>query len=213
MNFLPDLASLLAFTLAALVLTITPGPDMTLFLGRTLAQGRAAGVAAMLGASTGILVHTTLAAFGLSALVAASPEAFMALKVAGAAYLVYLAVQAVRQGSSLTLDEKAPKRRQSLGRNWLTGVGINLLNPKIILFFVTFLPQFVRVNDPHAASKLIFLGVYFILIALPIALAMIFAADRFASALKRQPKVMRAVDWLFASVFSAFAIHILLARA
>ncbi|MBB3934019.1 LysE family translocator [Aureimonas phyllosphaerae] len=212
MTFLPDLSALLAFTVAAVVLTITPGPDMTLFLGRTLAQGRTAGFAAYCGACTGSLIHTTLAAVGLSALIAASPEAFLALKVVGAAYLVWLAVQAIRHGSSLSVERaKAPP--QSFAANWATGIGINLLNPKIILFFVTFLPQFVAVGDPHAGSKLFFLGVYFILVATPITVAMIFAADRIAATLKGKPAVMRFIDWLFASVFSAFAIHILLARA
>lgn len=212
MDFIPDLPTILAFTLAALVLTITPGPDMTLFLGRTLSEGRVAGLAAMLGASAGIVVHTSLAAFGISALIAASPEAFLALKLVGAAYLVFLAVQAIRSGSSLQLDARAGGRRHSIATNWLTGLGINLLNPKIILFFVTFLPQFVSVGDPNAAGKLFFLGLYFIAIAIPIAVAMILAADRFAAALKRRPAVMRGIDWLFASVFSAFAIKILLTQ-
>lgn len=213
MNFLPDLSSLLAFTLAAVVLTITPGPDMTLFLGRTLAQGRAAGVAALFGAATGSLIHTMLAAFGLSALIAASPDAFLTLKLVGAGYLVFLAIQAVRSGSALALPANRAARPQSLATNWLTGIGINLLNPKIILFFVTFLPQFVSVDDPHAAAKLVFLGLYFLVIAVPMALGMILAAERFATVLKSKPKVMRAIDYVFASVFSAFAVQILLARA
>lgn len=209
MDFIPAFGPLLAFTLAAFVLTITPGPDMTLFIGRTLAQGRMAGIATMLGASSGVLVHTTLAAFGLSALVAASPEAFGLLKFAGAGYLIFLALQAIRSGSSLQLEAVAGKPR-SLVANWLTGVGINLLNPKIILFFVTFLPSFVSAGDPHATGKLLFFGVYFIVLAVPMSLGIILAADRFAAALKRRPKVMRGIDWLFASVFSAFAVKILL---
>ena len=209
MDFIPGLGPLLAFTLAAIVLTITPGPDMTLFLGRTLSAGRMAGIAAMLGASSGVLIHTTLAAYGLSALVAASPEAFGILKFAGAGYLIYLAVQAIFSGASLQLDAVASRPR-SLFSHWLTGLGINLLNPKIILFFVTFLPSFVSAGDPNAAGKLFFFGIYFIVLALPMSLALILAADRFAAALKRRPKIMRGIDWLFASVFSAFAVKILL---
>jgi threonine/homoserine/homoserine lactone efflux protein len=212
MDFIPALGPLLAFTLAAFVLTITPGPDMTLFLGRTLSQGRTAGIAAMLGASSGVLVHTTLAAFGLSALIAASPEAFGVLKFAGAGYLIYLAVQAIRNGSSLQLETVVVRPRSPLA-NWLTGMGINLLNPKIILFFVTFLPSFVSAGDPNAPGKLFFFGVYFIVLAVPMSLGMIFAADSFAASLKRQPKLMRGIDWLFASVFSAFAVKILLTNA
>ena len=211
MTFIPDIGAIAAFTLAALILTITPGPDMTLFIGRTLSEGRPAGFAAMLGASSGILVHTTLAAIGISALIAASPEAFAVLKIGGALYLGYLAYQAVRHGSSFNLDPVAGKRH-SLMSNWLTGVGINLLNPKIILFFVTFLPSFVSAGDQHAGGKLFFFGVYFLAIAIPFSCGLILAADRFAAALKRRPKIMRGLDWLFASVFSTFAVSMLLTR-
>ena len=87
MIFLPDLGVILAFTVAGIILVITPGPDMTLFLGQTVAGGRARGIAAFLGASAGLVVHTTLAAFGLSALLAHSATAFGVLKIAGVAYL------------------------------------------------------------------------------------------------------------------------------
>lgn len=213
MTFLPDPAQILAFVVAAVVLTVTPGPDMTLFIGRTLAQGRAAGLAAMLGAAFGVLVHTTLAAFGLSALLAASPDAFLALKVVGAGYLAFLAVQAIRSGSAFNFDTARSERRGTLMRNWLTGVGINLLNPKVVLFFVTFLPQFVAAGDPFAGRKLFFLGVTFIAVAVPMSVAMILTAERFSAALKRRPRAMRVIDYLFAGVFSAFAARILLAQA
>ena len=104
MEFIPSLAVLSAFTIAALVLTITPGPDMTLFLGRALTQGRAAGMAAMFGASCGVVIHTLLAAFGISALIQASPNAFLVLKLVGALYLAWLAIQAIREGSSFALE-------------------------------------------------------------------------------------------------------------
>src|SRR5882724_5108337 len=152
MNFLPNLDVLLAYSAAALVLILTPGPDMTLFLGQTLTGGRARGIAAYLGASTGLVVHTMLAAFGLSALLAASATAFGLLKIAGVAYLVWLAVQILRHGSALSLTGDSIGT-QPLSRVFLLGVGINLLNPKIILFFLTFLPQFVSVSDPHAAGR------------------------------------------------------------
>lgn len=208
MDFLPDPGPILAFTVAAVVLTITPGPDMTLFLGRTIAEGRAAGLLAMLGAMGGLLVHTTFAAFGLSALVAASPQAFAVLKIGGAAYLAFLAVQALRNGSSLSLEHVAGLRHSFLS-TFLTGLGINLLNPKIILFFVTFLPGFVSATDPAVSGKLFFFGLFFIVLAVPMSVAMIFAADRFAAMLKRRPRVMRAIDYLFASVFSGFALSML----
>jgi threonine/homoserine/homoserine lactone efflux protein len=212
MNFIPDSAIIVQFALATFIIAITPGPDMTLFVGRALAEGRAAGLACMLGAMSGIVVHTTLVAVGLSALIVASPEAFLALKVAGAGYLVWLAVQAIRRGSAFS-PATGPGPRRSLFENWATGVGINLLNPKIILFFMTFLPQFVTVGDPHASGKLFFLGLLFIPLSLPLTIPMVLAADRFAGLLKKSPKVTRAIDYLFAGVFSAFAFRILTAQA
>src|SRR5712672_2290834 len=146
MDFLPSLDVLLAYSAAALVLILTPGPDMTLFLGQTLTGGRVRGFAAYLGASAGLVVHTMLAAFGLSALLAHSATAFGVLKIAG--------------------------------------VGINLLNPKIVMFFLTFLPQFVSASDPHAGAKLMFLGLYFIALAVPICFVLILAAERFTAAIR-----------------------------
>ena len=212
MDFIPSASVVAAFSIAAAVLALTPGPDMTLFVSRALTQGRAAGFAAMTGAYCGILVHTGLAAFGLSALLAASPKAFLAVKVAGALYLVWLAVQALRHGSALTL-ERLDKPRQALLQTWLTGIGINLLNPKIVLFFVTFLPQFVSAGDPDAAGKLAFLGLYFMVVSLPITSAMVFTADKFSALLRRSRRVTRTLDYLFASIFGTFAAKILLTRS
>jgi threonine/homoserine/homoserine lactone efflux protein len=212
MTFLPGIEVLLAFTAAGIVLVLTPGPDMTLFIGQTLTGGRARGIAALLGASTGLVVHTTLAAFGLSALLAASATAFGILKVVGVAYLVWLAIEALRHGSALTLKPEAGEA-QPVARVYLTGVGINLLNPKIVMFFLTFLPQFVSASDPHAGGKLMFLGLYFIALGIPICIALIFLAERFTGAIRRSPKVMRAIDYLFAGLMGAFAVRLLFARA
>ncbi|MBN7757224.1 LysE family translocator [Nitratireductor aquimarinus] len=212
MTFIPDFATIVQFALATFVISITPGPDMTLFVGRALSQGRAAGFACMFGAMTGIMIHTALVALGLSALIVASPEAFLALKVFGAGYLIWLAVQAIRKGSAFTPDNKGGSGR-SLLKNWATGLGINLLNPKIILFFMTFLPQFVSASDPDAPGKLFFLGLLFIPLALPIVAPMVIAADSFSKFLKKSPRVTRVVDYLFAGVFSAFALKILTAQA
>ncbi|EKF18688.1 LysE family translocator [Nitratireductor pacificus] len=212
MDFIPDFAIILQFALATLVIAITPGPDMTLFVGRALSQGRAAGFACMLGAMTGIMIHTALVALGLSALIVASPEAFLALKVFGAGYLIWLAFQAIRRGSAFS-PEKQGHAGRSLFKNWATGLGINLMNPKIILFFMTFLPQFVSASDPHAPGKLFFLGLLFIPLSLPVTVPMVLAADAFSQLLRKSPRVTRVVDYLFAGVFSAFALKILTAQA
>ncbi|KAA5603305.1 LysE family translocator [Blastochloris sulfoviridis] len=206
----PDV--LAAFTLACAVLIVTPGPDMALFLSKTVAQGRLAGLVTLAGALSGILIHSALAAAGLSALLAASATAFDVLKFAGAAYLMWLAWQALRHRGGLALDAAAPVRL-SYPRLYATGLGVNLLNPKVILFFVTFLPQFVAADDPQAAGRLGFLGVYFIVLAAPSCSLMVLAADRIAGIVRASPAVMRGIDWLFAGVMGAFALKLITARA
>jgi threonine/homoserine/homoserine lactone efflux protein len=212
MTFLPDTSILLTYTLACIVLFITPGPDMSLFLAKTVSGGRAAGMASMLGAFVGCLVHTMLAALGLSALLAASATAFFILKVVGALYLLWLAFDAIRHGSALTIRQEQPVKAPVL-KTFLLGLGVNLTNPKVVLFFVTFLPQFVDAADPHAAQKLIFLGAYFTAINLPLCALLILGADRVIALLRTRPKVMRTIDYTFAGLFSAFALKILTASA
>ena len=92
---------------------------------------------------------------------------------------------------------------------FLQGIGINLTNPKIILFFITFLPQFVAVGDPHAQGKLVFLGLYFVAFSIPLAILMVIGAERLISTLKARPKIMRGIDYAFAGIFGAFAVKIL----
>ncbi len=157
MSFIPDTATLIQFAIATVILAITPGPDMTLFVSRTLSQGRATGFASMAGALCGTLIHTTLVVVGVSALIVASPMAFFVLKIFGAGYLVFLAWQAIAKGSAFS-PEKKTGPQISLLRSWAAGLGVNLLNPKIILFFMTFLPQFVSAHDPHAPGKLFLPG-------------------------------------------------------
>jgi threonine/homoserine/homoserine lactone efflux protein len=212
MNILPEPAVLAAFVAASLILIVTPGPDMTLFLGQTVNGGRARGFASMLGATAGLLVHSMLAAFGLSALLVASATAFTAIKIAGAVYLLWLAVQAIWHGSSLSLKSGTAKR-VSLRRAFAMGLGVNLLNPKIVMFFLTFLPQFVSASDPQAPARLLMLGLLFTLLVPPVCAPMILGAERFAAAMRGSPRVMRTFDWLFAGLMGAFAARLLFARA
>lgn len=212
MSFVPDFSTIVQFAIATFIITITPGPDMTLFLGRALSQGKWAGIACMSGAMTGIVIHTTLVAVGLSALLVASPTAFWTLKIGGAGYLVWLAIQAVRHGSAFNPDssQTAPA---SFAKNWATGLGINLLNPKIILFFMTFLPQFVTADDPHVTGKLIFLGLWAICIGMPVNAVIVLIAERLSMWLQNNRAVLRGIDYTFAGVFSLFAVKIFMTQA
>ena len=212
MDVLPTLPTLLAFTAASLLLAMTPGPDMTLSISRALSQGRGAALYVVLGTSLGIVVHTFLVAFGISALITASPTAFMILKTGGAAYLLWLAVQAIRYGSSLTVKAADSPRGTTLA-NISTGFWVNLLNPKVIIFFMTFLPQFISAGDPNITGKLIFLGLFFIIVGIPVNVIVILAADKLSNWLQQNPKVLRGIDYTFAGVFSVFAMKIFFTQA
>ncbi|WP_420393599.1 LysE family translocator [Acuticoccus sp.] len=211
MDVVPSAATLAAYTLAVAALAITPGPDMALFLGKTLSHSRRAGFAALLGALTGTLVHTMLVAVGLSALLAASATAFLVLKVVGAVYLLWLAVDAVRNGSAFNVAAAA--RSETLGAVYLKGIAINLLNPKIVMFFLTFLPQFISPTDPDAAGKLVVLGVWFAVVGAPICGVMILFAGALSRLLARSRRARRALDYIFASVLAGFAVKLITARA
>jgi threonine/homoserine/homoserine lactone efflux protein len=209
--FFPDLSVILTFALAALVLAVTPGPDMALFISRTMNWGRVHGFATVLGALTGIAIHTSLVAFGISVLIVTAPAAFWVLKIVGALYLVWLAIGAIRSGGGLLVSRAAGKQ-PSFAQSYMTGLGINLTNPKIALFFVTFLPQFVSAADPAAAGKLLFLGAEFVLVSLPVVIAIVLFAEWLTTTLRERPWVSKLLNWSFAAVFMAFAATILLAE-
>ena len=212
MDFLPSLPSLLAFTAASLLLAATPGPDMTLSISRALSQGRNAALFIVLGTSLGVVVHTMLVAFGISALITASPTAFLLLKTGGAGYLLWLAFQAIRHGSNLSIKKIDAARSTPLA-NISTGFWVNLLNPKVIIFFMTFLPQFVTAGDPLVTQKLLFFGFFFILIGMPVNALVVLTADRLSIWLQNNKRVLRGLDYSFAGVFSIFAAKILLTQA
>ena len=137
LTFLPDSATMISYSIACFILFVTPGPDMSFFLAKTMQGGRRAGIAAMSGASFGNFVHSMAAAFGLSALIAASATAFTAVKVIGALYLLWMAYDAIRHGSALNI-ERSDGKEISVHRTFVQGLGVNLTNPKIILFYPTF---------------------------------------------------------------------------
>jgi RhtB (resistance to homoserine/threonine) family protein len=154
---------LLLFVISGLVLNITPGQDTFYIVGRTVAHGRRAGVFAVMGICTGCMIHTVAAAFGLSAILATSATAYHAIKLAGAAYLIYLGVRMVVE-RTVTAEQPADidSARASTWAVFRGGLLSNVLNPKTALFFLSFLPQFV---SPEAESRIVaflFLGTVFI---------------------------------------------------
>ena len=159
------------FVAAGLLLNITPGQDTMYIVGRSVAQGRRAGIVSALGISTGSLGHTVLAAAGIAALLAASPVAFGVIRTIGAAYLAYLGVRMLFERSATVSDDAAPVAenanadaalaRRGLLRTYGQGVLTNLLNPKVSLFFLAFLPQFIDPASPSKAWPMLFLGFLF----------------------------------------------------
>src|SRR5215468_1036363 len=158
-SFIPELSTLLPFMAAALTLNLTPGADMTYVIARSAAQGRRAGVSSAFGISAGALGHTLLAALGLSALVMQSEAAFQIIKFAGATYLLYLAWTAWRSGNADLAQPSRPPA--SLGRIFAEGLLTNLLNPKVALFILAFLPLFVDPARGSVAGQILFLGLLF----------------------------------------------------
>ena len=198
--------ALAAYVVTIVVMALTPGPDMVLYLGKALSQSRKAGLVTFAGAASGILIHTLLAAVGLSALLAASATAFTVVKIAGALYLLHLAIDAIRRGSAFAL--RLSGSQEPPGSLYVKGLLVNLLNPKIVMFFLTLLPQFVSVDAANPTVTLVVLGFGFVVIAAPICVGQIIAAAAIARFLRRSSWGMRAVDYLFAGVMSAFAIKL-----
>jgi threonine/homoserine/homoserine lactone efflux protein len=150
------------FIVSGLLLNLTPGQDTLYIVGRTVAQGRRAGLASVLGISSGAVLHTIAAAFGLSAILAASAAAFTIVKLAGAAYLIYLGVR-------LWLERAAPQdipdltgSRDDAWAIYRAGLVTNVLNPKVALFFLAFLPQFVAPDAPSRVLAFLTLGGIFV---------------------------------------------------
>lgn len=149
------------FLATGIILNLTPGPDTFYILGRGMAQGRGAAVASALGIGTGSLVHTLAAALGLSALIAASATAFLAVKLAGAAYLVFLGARMLLQRSSAV---GIPETFDSSGfvAVFRQGLITNVLNPKVALFFLAFMPQFIASDSPSKFAAFVTLGLCFV---------------------------------------------------
>lgn len=181
------------FVGAALLLNLTPGPDMLFVAGTGAARGRAAGLMAALGVGAGCLFHTLLAALGLTALLAASELAFNAVKWAGAAYLVWTGVQMLRARPAATAAE-APARRN--GSPFWQGALTNALNPKVALFFLAFLPQFIDAGAPGQALALLVLGSFFNIGGTAVNLVVALAASGAAAGLATRGGGGRMGAWL-----------------
>ena len=200
-------AGLELYVVASLALIATPGQDMIYVVTRSLAQGRLAGLASALGVCLGILVHTAFAALGVGAILQASETLFLALKLAGAAYLVYLGLRmAFGRADALALRATAP-RLSPAGLVW-QGMLSNITNPKIVLFFFAFLPQFVDPASAHPTRDLVFLGVLYAVLALPVKGGVAIAAGSLAQRVLRSPGALAWIHRAGGAVLVALGVRL-----
>ena len=194
---IPDPGTLAVFALAAFLLAVVPGPAVLYIVAQSVHGGRRAGVVSAFGIASGGLVHVLAAVIGLSALLAASAEAFTVVKLVGAAYLVWLGIRTL-----LSADDRIGGRRPelTLARPYRRGVVVNVLNPKTALFFLAFLPQFV---DPHESTRgqLAVLGAIFVVIALSSDLVWALVAGTAGAVLRKSRTFLRAQRYVSGTIF------------
>ena len=202
-----DSPSLGLYVVASLALIATPGQDMIYVITRSLAQGRFAGVCSAIGVCCGILVHTAFAALGVGAILQASEALFLALKLLGAAYLVYLGLRLLLAREALAVSGAKAPPLKPLGLLW-QGVLSNVTNPKIVLFFFAFLPQFVDPASAHPTRDLVFLGVLYALHALPVKAGVALAAGGLSERVLRKPAALAWVNRVSGGVLVALGLRL-----
>ncbi len=202
--------NLILFLTASLALIATPGPDLIYVVTRGVAQGRRAALVSACGVCSGLVVHTSFAAIGLSALLARSAVAFSVVKYAGAAYLIYLGIKALLSRESLVATgEAAPVASRLRGDFW-QGVASNVLNPKVALFFLAFLPQFVGAGAGNAAVQMLVLGSIFALLGLVFLSFVAFFSGALGDWIGGRPNVAVALRWLTGSVLIGLGLRLAL---
>jgi threonine/homoserine/homoserine lactone efflux protein len=217
-------SSLLAFTLAAALLTITPGPDTFLVIMNTLKSGLRTGLATVVGIASGGLFHAALFAFGVAQVLVYSPTVFMVVKLVGAAYLVWLGVGALRSAFAKrgsVMDSHSPhpnplsrtgegaKPESSLRSAYVQGVITNALNPKVAVFYLAFLPQFMRPADDIALKSVLLIGIHYALGLLWLSLVALFVVQ--FSMWLRKSMVQRVLEGTVGAVMTFFGVKLALA--
>jgi len=203
---MPEFPTLLIFLAATLALNLTPGPDMLYVMARGVGQGRTAGVVSALGIGGGTLVHTFAVALGLSTLLVSLPAAYEAIRYAGAVYLLYLGIRTLISKEELKLA--AGGTAHSLSRIFAQGVITNVLNPKVALFFIAFLPQFADPSRGPVALQLLILGLLFNLSGTTVNAIVGLLSGHLGARLKERPTFWRAQRWFTGGVFVALAARL-----
>ena len=197
------------FLCASVALTVAPGPDNIFVVTQGITRGRRPAIITALGMCSGISVHTIAAAFGISAVFYSSVVAFNAVKYAGAAYLLYLAYRTLRERSAIKLPLADQRPDAALFRR---GFVMNVLNPKVAMFFLAFLPQFVTPNTGYFPVQMLLLGFIFMVQAVVIFCLIGYFSGSIGTLLLARPKVAKTFDWLTAGIFTSLGVRLALAE-
>ncbi|ACC69232.1 LysE family translocator [Paraburkholderia phymatum] len=200
------------FVVAVFLLNVTPGPDTAYIVGRSVAQGRGAGLMSALGISAGCCVHSLACAFGLTALLAASATAFTVIKFVGAMYLVYLGVRLIltkpESGQAAGEARACAGAPRSLRQLFLQGFWTNVLNPKVVLFFVSFFPQFVSAGSGNKTVAFLTLGVVFVVMSMAWNSFVAWIAGSVTRRFSGNPGVKKWVDRTVGSAFVGLGVRL-----
>ena len=207
-ELLPDLGQFVAFAIAGLALNLVPGADMTFVIASAARGGTRSGLAAALGIGAGALVHVLAAVVGLSALIASSQTAFTVLKWVGAAYLLYIAIGLVRSGPPGRHGDAGPSVPASPAAIFRKGALVNILNPKVGMFFLAFLPQFVDADAAVPALQIFALGLWFDLVGIAVNAIVAVGAAGAAARLAHVGWLTWAAKWFAATAMAAMALRL-----
>lgn len=200
------------FLIASIILTVTPGTDTMYILGKSIAQGKKAGIFSALGSSTGGLIHCLLTTLGLSIILTKSAIAFTLVKYFGAFYLIFLGTKSfVKKNNSTTELEKVDKPN-NYSKLYASGILTNLLNPKVSLFYLAFLPQFVRPNNVHSQLPFFILGLTFLLFVTIWSLVVAVSASKLSARIRKYNKAQEWLDKITGGVFILMGIKIALSK-
>lgn len=198
---------LISFSFFTLLLALSPGPDNIYVLTQSLVNGTKSGIATTAGLISGCIVHTSLLAFGVSALIATSEAAIWVIKILGAVYLLYLASKVYRSDEEIQLTGKAPKK--SYRELYKTGVIMNLINPKVLLFFLAFFPSFLWQPTEGTILQFFILGGWFMLISFLVFSSLALLAGTISKYMVRHKQTGKVLKWVQICVFVGIAIYIL----